>query len=481
MPTHLDKAATPQQDSLSQNETSVGQTRKAPEFSLSATPPAMPKPAAQTTAAAAPVDPTSMEGKSNGQKFQAAGEDHTLWVEAVGDQHVIMVASTPVPVHKRLYAWRKVAEKWADSKVKENTLLWIEQGLKRTRDMDEAANIPNEATRNSTRHNLGAQLKEILKKLFFVFELDLRDLGAAAVYRGLHFSKDWQAKRGRSVAQESARGWDAVKAEGTYATAVYELAAKLAQKANVPQTEAHLEAALQIVMQEIQVWKNNTDFLRSDTSPKGKAIDSRRKNLQKGIEANAESDPQKSKQLTADYEKMKTQFSQGNNVFKNQFMAALSHYINNQGTFEASLKAKSDGSYKDGKFDGIPFISTSKEPSEAVKYAQGKLAAEDKKSTEGTVGRVMVYVAPRENILEAGGIDVWEELGNGRLKFTDWRMNENEVTFTGKIPDVFHGGMTPVMGKESVEVNAARAEKEAQRLAAPFGGLNKLPKNKAHD
>lgn len=484
MPTHLDKAATPQQDSLSQNETSVGQTRKAPEFSLSATPPAITKPSAPPQAQG-PEAKAAMEGRENGEQFEA-DETHTIWVEPMGDQDVIMVASTPMPVHTRLFKWRKEAQKMKDSKLKTNILEWIEKGLKKAKAMTDANAIVDLDTRNNTRHAVSHELKEILKKLFWAFDQDLPSLGAAAVYRGLHFSTDWQAKRGRTVAAEANRTFDDVKGEGTFSTATWEIAKSIAgvnattQLPN-PITPEHLETANTMVLRQIELWKRTNDDNRTDTSPKGKEIAGKRNNYDRGIEANAVANPLVAQGLKTLRDNMKNEFSQGKNVFENQFQAALSKYINNQKDFETDLQGKSDGGYKDVNFEGIPFISTSKEPSEAVKYAQGKLAADNVRSTVGVVGRIMVYVAPRENILEAGGIDVWEEMGKGKLKFTDWRMNENEITFAGKIPESFHGGMTPVNGGETVQAGADRAEEEAKRVAAPFGGLNKLPKNKAHD
>jgi hypothetical protein len=476
MNTLVEKSAISQHDSLAQTEEVQGQSRKAPAFNLSATPP--PASNASEGQHNGPQAEAAMEGRENGEQFEA-DETHTIWVQPMGDQDVVMVASTPMPVHTRLFKWRKEANKMGPSKLKENILEWIEKGLKKTKEMSDANSIVDLTQRNQKRHDVAAQLKEILKKLFWAFDQDMPSLGAAAVYRGLHFSTDWQERRGRTVTQEANRTFDEVKGEGTFSTATWEIAKSMARGGNI--TPELLETANDMVMRQIEIWKQTTDDNRLDTSPKGKAIAAQRTNLEKGAEANALTNPLVAQNLRTLRENMKGEFSQGKNVFQNQFQAALSKYINNQKDFETDLKGKSDGSYKDINFEGIPFISTSKEPGEAAKYAQGKLADPAVKSTVGVVGRIMVYVAPRENLLEAGGIDVWEELGAGRLKFTDWRMNENEITFAGKIPESFHGGMTPVNGNETVQAAADRAEEEAKRVAAPFGGLNKLPKNKAHD
>ena len=224
-------------------------------------------------------------------------------------------------------------------------------------------------------------------------------------------------------------------------------------------------------MKVLEGWKETTDYTRQDESDVGHEKTRRRTALDRAV---ALPGP------LALLAEMKVTFTQSGSKFENQFAAALSRYIDNQGTFENELAMKSKGGYKDVPFKEIPFISTTKVAQEAVKYAQGKLAKDAQRSTENTVGRVLVYVADRVDLLEAGGIDVWQRMGEGKLRFTDWRMSENEITLSGRIPDHFLRAMTPVQGGEGVDVAANRAEKAAAKAASPFGGLKPLPVNKEH-
>jgi hypothetical protein len=403
------------------------------------------------------------------QEFDAADETHRLWIEQVGDTFVVVVASDPMTVPQRLRIWKQSADSMAPSGLKTNILEWIEKSWKKSLAVDQAAQIEDPKQRAGKTHQASAELKEMLKRLFWAFQIDLPELGAVAVYRGIHFTKDWSVKRGSTVGQESAREFESVKAEGSYSSATWALANGLAAPGKA--TSTHLESANRIVLKVLEGWKETTDYTRQDASDVGREKAKRRTALDR---AAALPGPQA---LLAE---MKVTFTQSGSKFENQFAAALSRYIDNQGTFEGELAQDSAGGYMDVPFKEIPFISTTKVAQEAVKYAQGKLAKEAQRSTENTVGRVLVYVADRVDLLEAGGIDVWQRMGEGKLRFTDWRMSENEITFSGKIPDHFLRTMTPVQGGEGVDVAANRAEKAAAKAASPFGGLKPLPVNKEH-
>lgn len=406
------------------------------------------------------------------EEFEAAEEGHRLWVEQVGNSSVIMVASDPKTLPQQLRAWKKAADEMKPSSLKTNILEWIEKTWKKSAALEAAAKIADLEERAAKMHGATAELMEMLKRLFWAFKLDLS--GGVAVYRGIHFTQDWNAKRGRTVQEESARDFASVKAEGSYSAATWELAKGLAAPRAV--TPSHLESANRIVMKVIEGWKETTDYNRQDTSPIGSDKAKARMNLENVIGRPGMQDL---------LDKMKGTFTQGGAKFENQFAAALSRYIDNQATFEAELAKQPDGTYKDVPFKEIPFVSTSKVAKEAVKYAQGKLASDDQKSTAGTVGRVLVYVADRVDLLEAGGIDVWQQLGEGKLRFTTWRMAENEITFSGKIPDNFLRAMTPVQGGQTdqevaknQEIGASLAQEAAAAAAVPFGGLRPPEVNK---
>ncbi|HXI24688.1 MAG TPA: hypothetical protein VNG71_12555 [Pyrinomonadaceae bacterium] len=414
---------------------------------------------------------------SNAEVFEAGEETHTLWLEQVGDDTVVMVATDPLTVPQRLGKWQKEAAKMQPSGLKTNILEWIQKCWAKSQLLKDAAEIEDRKEREGKVHNYAVELKEMLKKLFWAFKIDLPELGAVAVYRGLHFTKDWEAKRGRTVQAESERTFQSVHAEGTYSNATWELAKGIAGKGAV--STFHLEAANRIVEKVLEKWKATTDFTREDATRTGATMVAARANIPRAIIRFAVQDPTRVPGLQDLLDKQKQGFTQSGTQFENQFAAALSRYIDSQSKFEEEVAAKSEGGYKDVPFKSIPFISTTKVAGEAVKYAQGKLASDENRSTAGTVGRILVYVAHRVDFLEAGGIDVWEKLGEGKLRFTEWRMNENEITFAGKMPDHFLRAMTPVDGGEEVDTAANRAEVAASKAAAPFGGLKPLPKNKA--
>ena len=413
-------------------------------------------------------------------RFEAGGEAHTLWAQEVDGRTVVMVASDPMTVQQRLRKWRKEADSIKDSKLKTNAIEWIGKCWGKLEQLSAASETEDREARQAKVHEASANLKDMIGRLFWAFHMDLPELGAVAVYRGLHFSKDWETKRGRTVEEESARGFEDVQAEGNYSSASWELAKKMAGDNEI--TKRHLEIATDMIMKVIAQWQATTDYTREDTSKQGTKSRNTRVALENGIQGfKDQNNVAKAKELEDLLENQKKGFTQSGYKFGNQFLAAVSRYIDRQSTFEEELAAGSEGGYKDVPFKQIPFISTSKSAAEAVKYAQGKLASEDNRSTEGPVGRVLVYVAHRIDLLEAGGIDVWHELGEGKLRFTEWRMNENEITFSGKIPDHFLRTMTPVDGADPTDVAANRAEIAAAKAAAPFGGLKPLPVNKPHE
>ncbi|HXU92523.1 MAG TPA: DUF4157 domain-containing protein [Gallionella sp.] len=416
-------------------------------------------------------------GKQNGELFEAHGEQHTLWVENIGGRRVIMIASTPVPVPTRLRKWEAAAKKVKDVPLKNGMTRLLSLAWQKYKALQDASEIEDVNERGTAiqlaQHNLRSDLGQLFRIFGEVFEAPP---GAVAVYRGLHFTTDWNTKRGRTVDQENARTFEQVKGEGSYSTASWELAAIRAAGAKI--TPEMLEAATQTVMATMQGWKTNTDFTREDDSDLGIDMKKRRNKLPGQI-AHAQQHNLGALEIqhTNSLEGMKKTFTQGKYAYGNQYDAALSRYIDSQKLFEGEMGAGSKGGYKDIPFKSIPFISTSKDAKEAVKYGMGKLANDGVKNTAGTVGRVLVYVAPLTAMLEAGGIDVWEGLRNGTLNFTNYRKNENEITFPGSIPDDFLGGMTPIEATKSIDENAIPPQSVAAKKAAPMGGLNPLPLN----
>ncbi|MBC3878516.1 hypothetical protein H8K38_11900 [Undibacterium sp. FT79W] len=416
-------------------------------------------------------------GKRQGEQFEARGEQHTLWVESVGGMRLIMIASNPVPVVTRLRKWQSAAKKVKDVALKNSMDRLLDLAWKKYGALQNASAIEDGDERARAIRLAQQQLSSDLGQLFRVFgELFEAPPGAVAVYRGLHFTTDWNAKRGHTVGQENARSFEDVKAEGSYSTASWELATTAAKGGKI--TPELLEAANKIVMETMEGWKSNTDFTRTDSSDPGKKAKQSREGLPgQIIHAHGQGNVPLETALTSRLEGLKNSFTQGGHVYGNQYNAALSRYIDSQKIFEKEMGKGSKGGYQNISFKSIPFISTSKNAKEAVKYGMGKLAKDDVKNTAGIVGRVLVYVAPLTAMLEAGGIDVWDGLRNGTLNFTNYRKNENEITFPGSIPDNFLRAMTPIDAAKSEGDNAQPPEQEAAKEAVPMGGLNPLPMN----
>jgi len=125
---------------------------------------------------------------------------------------------------------------------------------------------------------------------------------------------------------------------------------------------------------------------------------------------------------------------------------------------------------------GAPFISTSKSPLQAAKYALGqKLVPPGKaRRDSGIVGRVLVYVADIK-VLESGDVDDVEALRRaGRIMISE-RINDDELSFTAEIPgEHLRSQLDAEASQSDIQVarNAqSRAEAEGQR----FGGLRPIP------
>lgn len=483
------------------------------------------------------------------EEFYAGDEMHTLWIENIGGSMVVMVASDPVPVAKRLYGWRQEAGRMADSKLKQNILEWIERSFRMLDKLKAASVIADRDKRMYALHEWNANLQESIKDLFWAFSIAPYKLGMVAVYRGLHFTTDWEAKRGRRLEDETARTFEDVKIEGSYSSAVWELAGQKAGRRKAPYnkiTKNDLEEALRVVEYILQQWKNTTDDnragsdsvrerrdrdtaiennrrasgtaevdRRTETDKLGKARADLAVKRQQLEDIKAGSRTGSEKVIEGEIEKIeetirrcehridrinkipdtidlleqkkehgKSVYTQIGFEYENQFKAAMALYVEGQSRFEGEL-ADQNSDYRLVPFKEIPFISTTKQAKQAVLYALGKLAGDAVKNTEGVVGRVLIYIADRTALLEAGGIDVWQQLCDGKMRFTDYRMNENEITFSGSIPDNFLKSMVLVDAgkkgddiKEVITENTQKVELEAARVALPYGGLKELPVNK---
>jgi hypothetical protein len=266
--------------------------------------------------------------------------------------------------------------------------------------------------------------------------------GAVAAYRGLHFKRTWSAEKYQKEIELI------VKSTPTFSSATYEVAIKVAGREDVT-TEELIQAAavVQADLDRMAAFqdKDKPGNIRKYAHRQGGALP-----RQPG-EDEVFSRPKGRKYL-------------------NQLAAALSLYINNQKEFEKNLQLAENGEFGGLHFVKIPFISTSKSPTEAAKYAKGKVQEEGDVRTEGTVGRMYIYVAPLAQMQAIGAVDVVESHPN-QIYVCEWRFGEKEVTFNASIPPQFLRGQTLVAGDQAEEDAGQKAKVVAESEAAAFGGL----------
>lgn len=402
-----------------------------------------------------------LEEKVGLQEFEVEGDKHEIWILIEDEKIIPMVASDPITIPEQLRLWRKKADKiktWEKEKLKDNVYGWINHSWDMLRRLNATSAIIDPSKRKSEVSNVSGTLKVIMRNLFWWDKIDFPSFwGAVAFYRGIHFSKDWEQKRGRTIEKECSRNLDGFRKESSYSSATWEIAKK----------EASLQDANMIVLRTLSGWRETTDANRT----KEISTTRDRKVLIKRLEGLAVRTPEQDQLLEIAKDRLKQYTGPYNWTFANKYLSELSHYIHEQSKFEEELRKD-----KNTPFNNTPFISTTKEPLEAIKYAQGKLANSENRSTEGNVGRVLIYVAPYDKVLEAGGIDVWEKYKEGELRFTEWRMNENEITFSGNIPETFLAAQKLIKGDrwfEGSPANLVLTELKEQKENCI--GLHELP------
>jgi hypothetical protein len=306
----------------------------------------------------------------------------------------------------------------------------------------EFANDEEQPASHGIYKNDGFFYKEIGKSLTGKLYERSKVTGAVAAYRGLHFKKTWgEAKYRKEIAL-------IVKDTPTFSSATYEVAIKIAGREDV--SVAELMQAAAIVQADLDRMAKYQD--------KDKPGNLKKYTHREG--GNMPRQPGEDEFFSR---------SKGRK-YLNQLAAALSLYINNQKEFEKNLKQAEAGDFGGLHFIKVPFISTSKSPTEAAKYAKGKVQEEADVRTDGTVGRMYVYVAPLAEMQAIGAVDVVESHPN-QIYVCEWRFGEKEVTFNASIPPQFLRGQTLVNGDESEEDAGQKAKAVAESEAAAFGGL----------
>src|SRR5919202_2269428 len=246
--------------------------------------------------------------------------------------------------------------------------------------------------------------------------------GAFALYRGIHFKKNWNKEDYDAQLERNLVG------EPTFSAAAREIADS--QKPDGSDvSKADLEAAAKLVREKVE--------------------------------------------LTKDPKSVRQWWNKKQQIFDSLFLAMLQDYLNRYGQFEAELKKAQNGQYNSLEFISIPFISTSKKGAHAASYALGeKGTLKDNQRTTGTVvGRLFVYLFTAKELVEQGAVDIQELQKSGNVKIKARILKEGEVTFTGSIPGENLIAQHDAKPGDSAQGLGATVEQTAQQIAQNQGGL----------
>ncbi|GAB5900519.1 hypothetical protein OKHIL_63280 [Mycolicibacterium mageritense] len=156
--------------------------------------------------------------------------------------------------------------------------------------------------------------------------------------------------------------------------------------------------------------------------------------------------------------------------FASRFNGLLHLFIEDIAKFRDALADKDPQRALNLGFTKIPFISTSREPRPAVKYALGLIAGEHQRTkSEHFVGKVYIYLFKVADLARQHAVDPAKLAKEGKIGLNFMRKFEGEVTFMGSIPRenlVDHLG---VYADGNVEQYAKGAKEKAQKKAAPDG------------
>jgi hypothetical protein len=246
--------------------------------------------------------------------------------------------------------------------------------------------------------------------------------GAFALYRGIHFKKNWNKEDCDAQLERNLVG------EPTFSAAAREIAgSKKPDGSDV--SKADLEAAAKLVREKVE--------------------------------------------LTKDPKSVRQWWNKKQQIFDSLFLAMIQDYVNRYDEFEAELKKAQTGQYSSLEFISIPFISTSKKGAHAASYALGeKGTLKDNQRTTGTVvGRLFLYLFTAKELVEQGAVDIQELQTSGKVKIRARILKEGEVTFTGSIPGENLIAQHDAKPGDSAQGLGATVEQTAQQIAQNQGGL----------
>ncbi|MEH2281901.1 MAG: DUF4157 domain-containing protein [Nostoc sp.] len=246
--------------------------------------------------------------------------------------------------------------------------------------------------------------------------------GAFALYRGIHFNKNWNQEDYNAQLEKKLVG------EPTFSAAAREIAgSKKPDGSDVSKSE--LETAAQLVREKVET--------------------------------------------TKDANSIRQWWGDKKHIFDNLFLAMIQDYVNRQKIFEAELKKAEKGQYKDLEFISTPIISTSKNAEHAARYAFGEKGTlkENQRTMGDIVGRLFIYLFTAKELVDQKAINIQDLQNQGKVKIKTRILNEAEVAFTGSIPGENLVAQDDAQMTEGPQRLGARANQTARQKAQSQGGL----------
>ena len=122
--------------------------------------------------------------------------------------------------------------------------------------------------------------------------------------------------------------------------------------------------------------------------------------------------------------------------FKSYFYALLHLYVDDLRAFREQMREGAAGAERVG-FTGSPFISTTRDATHAVRYAQGRKAtAPERRRTEDVrpVGKVFIYLFKIVDLARQAAVDPLRLAKDNKIGMDLLKRQEGEITFTGAVP-----------------------------------------------
>jgi|GEM_PF-2734598 len=158
------------------------------------------------------------------------------------------------------------------------------------------------------------------------------------------------------------------------------------------------------------------------------------------------------------------------------FFEMVELYVNNYNQFVTEISAAHSGRYSGHGWLDIPFISTSRNASQAASYALGNKFSSSgvkRSNPSETVGRVFVYLVTVKQLEKAKALDIPALHQKGKIVVSKPEiLDEGEHLFPGTVPN---GKVAQIdaRGGESVGSLNIKANKAAEAEAIREGGLIK--------